>query len=546
VPHRGVEPGTVLAGRYRVEDLRAESAGAHQWRAFDEVLARSVSVEVLGADDPRADALLEAARRSSVVPDSRFVHVLDAAEENGIVFVVREWVPGEPLDATLAHGPLAHRRAVWIVGQCAAALAAAHDLGIPHLCLKPANVWITATGGVKIAGLATDAALRGVSSPDPAAEDVRGLGRLLYACLVARWPAAEAVGLPPAPTENGRLLRPRQVRAGIPRPLDSVCVALLSEPGGGGEAAAAAQVPESARAVAVALDDVLTALDTPAAPEPLSGRAAPALLGAGWGRQEEETTAALPAPGPPQPSSPPPHAEPASSATQPVPVIASPLPRTGSSPRAPTKRRGSRMLLWLAVAVLVAGAALLAYQLGRSAGTPDDDSAAPATTSGGPDSSPAASLERIGIAGVIDFDPVADAGSGEENPNLAPLAIDGDPQTAWSTLVYKGNPQLGGLKPGVGLVVDLGAPETVAEVKLRLLGVGTNVQLRAAPETAQTVPTSADGFDVVARAPSAGATVALRSDQPVTSRFLLVYLTSLPQVGPGDYQGSVAEITVRG
>jgi hypothetical protein len=317
-----------------------------------------------------------------------------------------------------------------------------------------------------------------------------------------------------------------------------LCAGLLSEPGGGGGAA-----PDSARGVAVALENALSALDAPAASPARTGQAAPAPLGAAERNAAAAATVAMPAPEPLAPR-PPPSAEPASAKTQPVPVVAPPA-RTGSSPVAPAQRRGSRVLLWVAAAVLVVGAALLAYQLGRSAGTPDEGSPS-AAPNGGTNSPPPAALERISIASVIDFDPVADQGSGTENPNLAPLAIDGDPQTAWTTLVYRDDPQLGGLKPGVGLVVDLGAPETVAEVTARLLGTGTSVQLRAAPRSAQTVPTSAAGFQVVARAPSAGDTVALRPTRPVTSRFLLVYLTSLPQVEPARYQGSVAEITVRG
>ena len=65
------------------------------------------------------------------------------------------------------------------------------------------------------------------------------------------------------------------------------------------------------------------------------------------------------------------------------------------------------------------------------------------------------------IAGVTatDFDPQGTPP--EENPELAPLAVDGDKTTAWRTLNYKQNFGPGGLKSGVGLILDLGARRSV-------------------------------------------------------------------------------------
>ena len=560
MPHPGVQAGTVLAGRYRVEDLAADSVGARRWRAVDEVLARSVSVEVLPDDDARAQTLLEAARRSSVVSDGRFVHVLDAFDESGAVVVVREWIPGQPLEAMLADGPLSHRRAAWIIRECAAAMAAAHDLGIAHLCLVPANVALTASGGVKIAGLATDAALRSLTSEDPQDDDVRGLGRLLYACLVARWPGDELAGLPAAPTESGRLLRPRQVRAGVPRPLDALCAGLLkaSPPNG-------AHVPRTAREVSTALASALDALAQPPADSPAVDQPAPALLNPPAtppattpevAPAADEPTAAFAAaaaaaaavnPGAPG------HggalrsagSEPEATTTVHVPVAPAEPPRRGSSALAGSGRPWVRWSLWLAVVALALGAGLLAYQLGRSGVPPDEPSARP---SGSPSSDrpSRAPLARVPIAAVTDFDPSADGGNGEENPEQAPLAVDDDPETAWTTLTYYDDPHLANLKPGVGLVVDLGKPVAVSEVKVALVGTGTDVQLRAAPRAATTVPSSGAEFTTVAKERDAGELAVLRPEEQVTTRYVLVYLTSLPLDVPGSYKGGIANISVRG
>jgi hypothetical protein len=59
-----------------------------------------------------------------------------------------------------------------------------------------------------------------------------------------------------------------------------------------------------------------------------------------------------------------------------------------------------------------------------------------------------------------------------------PNAVDGDAATVWRTERYR-SAAFGGLKPGVGLLVDLGAPTPVSSVELTTLP-GTTVELRAA------------------------------------------------------------------
>jgi putative peptidoglycan lipid II flippase len=155
-------------------------------------------------------------------------------------------------------------------------------------------------------------------------------------------------------------------------------------------------------------------------------------------------------------------------------------------------------------------------------------------------------LAVLPIAEVTDYDPAADGGNGEENPDQVALAVDEDPQTAWTTLTYYDDPDLANLKPGVGLVVDLGSRAAVGEVKVALVGTGTDLQLRAAPRTATTVPATAAEFAIVAKEQDAGERAVLRPEETVTTRFLLVYLTSLPLEVPGSYKGGIADLTVRG
>ncbi len=98
----------------------------------------------------------------------------------------------------------------------------------------------------------------------------------------------------------------------------------------------------------------------------------------------------------------------------------------------------------------------------------------------------------------------------------------------------------------MGLLLDLGKPTDVSSVRLALLGTGTTVELLAAPDGAgsSSAPTGTDGLETVATVQDAGARATLTPDAPVTTRWLVVWLTKVPAV-PGGFQGKIAEITVR-
>jgi hypothetical protein len=186
--------------------------------------------------------------------------------------------------------------------------------------------------------------------------------------------------------------------------------------------------------------------------------------------------------------------------------------------------------------VLLVIAIVFAFNLGRDSG--EDPSAGPSQDAG-PSSPPAG---PVAIAGVSDLDPLP-SGNGEENPELAGLAVDGDPGTAWQTMEYYGNPQFGLLKDGVGLVVDLGREQEVSSAQVTVQGSPTNLEILAAPE-GSTEPTSVDNLRRVASATGVGGRKDLAFGKPVTTQYLVVWLTSLPP-DSGAYRGRVAEIVVR-
>ena len=170
--------------------------------------------------------------------------------------------------------------------------------------------------------------------------------------------------------------------------------------------------------------------------------------------------------------------------------------------------------------MLVLGITLLAYLIGQDGPDPFPSSAGTSRIgTGSANQTPSAADARttaLPIAGVSDFDPVQDRGNGTENPELAPFAIDGNPATSWETLQYFNNPKLGLLKPGVGLVVDLGHVRQVGAVKVSLGGDGTTVELRAAPESATTPPSSsATAYTLLGTDSQAGSEADFTLDQPV-------------------------------
>jgi hypothetical protein len=118
----------------------------------------------------------------------------------------------------------------------------------------------------------------------------------------------------------------------------------------------------------------------------------------------------------------------------------------------------------------------------------------------------------------------------------APLSHDGDPQTAWTTQSYATS-DFGGLKAGVGLLIDLGQRSAVGTVRARLTAAGAAVDLRAADD-----PTAdPESLPVLTAAPAAGTDVLLTPPRGTMARYVLLWLTKLPADGSG-YGVGVAEL----
>ena len=80
------EPGTRLAGRYRLVDQVSAGAGWTQWKATDETLARSVTVLTFAAGFPRVTETVTAARAASRLNDPRFSQVFDVEDADDAAY----------------------------------------------------------------------------------------------------------------------------------------------------------------------------------------------------------------------------------------------------------------------------------------------------------------------------------------------------------------------------------------------------------------------------------------------------------------------------
>jgi putative peptidoglycan lipid II flippase len=562
--------GTVLASRYRLEERMRESPPTVTWRAFDQVLSRSVLVHLLAADGPDTDELLALARKASVATDSRFVRVLDVVHsihagddprtpaDNKIhagddprthadgkdpaigSYIVSEYAIGRSLDVILTHGPLSGLEAAWVVREVADALAGVHSLGLHHRRISPETVIVTPAGNVKIVGLLIEAALRPAESETPPADagqetddgeraDVADLGRLLYGCLVSRWPGGPAYGLPAAPLLGHHLMTPRQVRAGVSPALDNLSDQILGDP----PRHKASQIT-TANALVNALTKVLGPADASGDLERRLRQPVPKV----------SVSAAEPGPGRAA------TAESSRGSTSVRPATPKPKPTSegARSSGPPTTRRRPRRwipILIILVLLLISAGVTAGVVLTNRSGAAPAKADAPSSTGASKSTAPVQG-SRIPIANGRDFDPQGDDKT--ENPTLVKYAYDANLTTRWKTLRYLNNPRLGGIKRGVGLVLDLGTAQPVRSAALTLSGSDTNIELRVPktdPAQITNPPMASDSlWRSVAKQSKAGRNTTLTASQPVTTRFVLIYLTSLPKEGKG-YRGGVYEVEVR-
>ncbi|MEI4271636.1 protein kinase family protein [Klenkia sp. LSe6-5] len=560
---------TGLPDRYRpIDQLAPDEPTAtgviRSWRARDRVLNRDVALRVHTPGGAAARSWIARALTAGGLATPALSMVYDAAEgtpdDSPSAYVVNEWIEGQTLTERLRSGPLPEREARVVVRRLAEGVAEAHRVGLAVGGLTPDHV-VLRPGG--LVGLLAVPAAEGTVPGDVAA-----LGALLELCLTGER-GDEPGATPPHISQPDLAALVRRARS--------------TEPG---------TALSSVAAMAALLGD-----------RPRTGHTDPHLAvrgeesESGWlrklrDRRDAEDAAARPAParpapGHPAPGHPGPGRDDAVPLTRdsypPVPLVDDDADERSARGATAGGYDGSYVggydgsdtaeddeLEWapgydedevddepgeagwrrrllvvglplLALAMVIAAGWWLGTNVISAASSVDDvqgsrpSAAAPTEDGGGATDgdtgTPAGTPLEISVATV--FDPFGD---GEpENDDDVPLSYDGDPATSWPTLTYRGSASFGNLKPGVGVRYDLGSEQSLSGVTVTGTE-GAVVQVRTGSGD------ELDGYAVAAEGTLGGGAEDLSFAEPVTTRYVLVWVTELVPAD-GGFAAGLAEVS---
>ncbi len=141
--------GTRL-GPYQITAPIGAGGMGEVYKAHDTRLDRTVALKVLSAtrvgNEQAQQRFAREAKAIAALSHPRICPLYDVGHDDGVDFLVMEYLEGQTLSDRLAHGALAVDRAVKVAREIGEALGAAHARGIIHRDLKPGNVMLTKTG----------------------------------------------------------------------------------------------------------------------------------------------------------------------------------------------------------------------------------------------------------------------------------------------------------------------------------------------------------------------------------------------------------------
>jgi len=140
--------GTTIAGRYKVEELLGVGGMGAVYRARHQFIGRDVALKFLDPTLTQNERLrkrfLGEARAANQINHEHIIDITDFGEtEEGLVYMVMEYLEGHALSDEVEKGPMELRRALRIALQVALGLGRAHELGVVHRDIKPANIYLT-------------------------------------------------------------------------------------------------------------------------------------------------------------------------------------------------------------------------------------------------------------------------------------------------------------------------------------------------------------------------------------------------------------------
>lgn len=488
--------GDLLAERYRLEEHLGGANGHRQlWRGVDVLLHRSVAVVLRSPGGDDAAPTMTAAVAASRAHVDSMVDVYDAVDEGRFAYVVREWVNGSTLRGVLEQQPLAPSHALELVASVADAVAALHDGGVTHGDLHPGSVLLSEDDRVMV----TEPRNEPGNTP---VGDVRALGATLYACLTGTWPRVvptENTGLPDAPTDEwGRTLDASAVLASVPDALVRLTGDLLDVD----------QAPPSAAELAAELRE-LADTDSRTQTRPLA------------------------------------------KAMSKGPLAALGAARADSPPSPPAGMKRLAVIAAIVAGVVFAGVVTSALVWGGDDSdanenplglTGDDTSSSAAPAEEEPDVAPPTEAEiDDGDLRVVDPPP----GNRTELEGVENV-LDDNASTGWSTDTYNA-PAFGDLKPGMGILIDLGEEREVTSVRVQMTSAGATVGLLAGNEdpgdSTDGDQAVVDSFTTLAEpVEDADTNIELQAGGAST-RYVVVWVTHLPP-SSGGYKLTISDINV--
>jgi eukaryotic-like serine/threonine-protein kinase len=490
----GALTGTVLSGRYRLEQKLGSGGMSTVYLARDETLERWVAAKVLHreiSDQPdQIERFRREARAVAQVSHPNVVAVIDAGEDGGRPYIVFEYCDGETLKQRIDRmGKLPLDEAAAYAIEVGRGLQAAHARRLVHRDVKPQNVLIDSEGRAKVTdfgiareleedGLTATGRVLGTTdyvSPEQAMghgidarSDIYSLGVLLYEMLT---------GEVPFTAENLVGVAMKHVHEKMPdvqrrRPEVSSALAAVVE-------RATEKKPEKRYPdMGAMLVDLENALEVEIA------RA---------GRATGEATTVL-----------------------------------DSMPDRRRRILTSRRVSIAGILLVLAGTAAALLIAGL---TGDEES-----RGGGGGGGEPAGVE-VELVGARDFDPLGDS---VEHPEEAGLAIDGDGGTAWPTEEYQASAVIADAagKPGVGLIVDAGQPVDGASMSISSEEGGWDADIYAAPDGP---PETLEGWgEPVGEVADADQDHLVELDVPEPAQYYLIWLTKLAG-SPGEYKVEITE-----